>query len=182
MYSICYIRTNCHRCTCSPNSHHISDSHRHCILLHSGTIGDTERVLTWTTSALESEVKGLRTTIIGDDVLIRIVNSICYENWSLREETNKYKLKSVFMECLPCALCVMNTLPNTPDWLIPGMPVIHMRVVDLLTVNTTCNFERGGAKKLIIGSSWNNGEKNRFDLCQVRKCSNMILLVVFHWV
>ena len=37
--------------------------------------------------------------------------------------------------------------------LIPGMPVIHMRVVDLLTVNTTCDFERGGAKKLIIGSS-----------------------------
>ena len=54
-----------------------------------------------------------------------------------------------------------------------------MYIVDLLTVNTMCDFERGGAKKSIIGSSWNNGEKSRLDLCQVHKRSNMIPLVVF---
>jgi len=34
--------------------------------------------------------------------------------------------------------------------LIPGTPVIFRDVVDLLSVNTVCDFERGGAKKLII--------------------------------
>ena len=46
------------------------------------------------------------------------------------------------------------------------------------------DFERGGVKKLIMGSSWNNGEKNRLaiDLCQVEERSNVILLVVLHCV
>ena len=45
----------------------------------------------------------------------------------------------------PARLFVMNTLQDTPDqfW-------VRMHVVDLLTINTTCDFERGGAKKLII--------------------------------
>ena len=36
---------------------------------------------------------------------------------------------------------------------IPGTPVFHVCLVDLLTLNTMCDFERGGAKKSIIGSS-----------------------------
>ena len=45
----------------------------------------------------------------------------------------------------PARLFVMNTLQDTPDqfW-------VRMHVVDLLTINTTCDFERGRAKKPII--------------------------------
>ena len=54
--------------------------------------------------------------------------------------------------------------------------------VSLLTVTTTCDFERGGATKPIIGSSWNNGVKNRLDLYQVQKRPYMIMLIVFRWL
>jgi len=49
----------------------------------------------------------------------------------------------------------------------------------LLTVTNTCDFERGGATKPIIGSSRNNGVKNRLDLYQVQKLPSMIMLIVF---
>ena len=52
----------------------------------------------------------------------------------------------------------------------------------LLTATTTCEFERGGATKPIIGSSWNNGVKNRLDLYQVQKRPSMIMLIVFRWL
>ena len=69
-------------------------------------------------------------------------------------------------------------LPDTPDWFRVHLH-FRMHIVDLLTLNTTWDF---GAKELIIGSSWNNGEKNHLDLGQVHNCSNMFPLVVFHWV
>jgi len=49
-------------------------------------------------------------------------------------------------------------------------------LVALLTVTTTCNFQRvpGGAIKPIIGSSWNNSVKNSLDLYLVQKCPNLI--------
>ena len=72
-------------------------------------------------------------------------------------------------------LFVMNTWPDCFRICL----YFRVRVVELLTVNTTCDFERGGAKKTIIGSSWNNSKKNCLDLCQVQKRSNVILLVVF---
>jgi len=75
-------------------------------------------------------------------------------------------------------LFVMNMLPDPPDQFRVRL-WFSMHVVDLLIVYTTCDFERGGAKKLIIGSSWNNSKKNHLDLCQVQKCSNMIPLVWF---
>ena len=65
------------------------------------------------------------------------------------------------------------------------IPPVFLRMgvrVALLTVTTTCDFERGGATKLIIGSTWNNGVKNRLDLYQVQKHSNLIMLIVFHWL
>ena len=51
-----------------------------------------------------------------------------------------------------------------------------LTLVELLTVN----FERSGAKKPVIGSSWNNGGKikNRLDLCQVRKRFGVILFFI----
>jgi len=66
----------------------------------------------------------------------------------------------------------MNMLPDMPDRFCICL-YFHVHIVDVLTVNTTCNFEK---EKLIIG---NNSEKNRLDLRQVQKHSNMILLVVF---
>jgi len=35
--------------------------------------------------------------------------------------------------------------------------IFFAHIVMLLTINTTCDFERGGTKKQIIGSSGNNG-------------------------
>jgi len=84
------------------------------------------------------------------------------------------------MEYLPTRLFVINTRPDMPDRLrVHVCLYFHMRIVESLTVSTAYNFERGGATKLIIGSSWNNSEKNCIDLCQVQKRSNVILLVVF---
>ena len=58
----------------------------------------------------------------------------------------------------------------------------RMRVqVAFLTVTTTCDFERGGAMKPIIWSSWNNSVKNCLDLYQVQKRPSMIVLIVFRW-
>jgi len=51
--------------------------------------------------------------------------------------------------------------------------------VFVAAITTTCGFERGGATKPIIGSSWNNGVKNCLDLYQVQKRPNLILLIVF---
>ena len=64
------------------------------------------------------------------------------------------------------------------------LPVFsHMGVrVALLTVTTMCNFERGGATKPMIGSSWNNGVKNCLGLYQVHKRPSMITLIVFCWL
>ena len=54
--------------------------------------------------------------------------------------------------------------------------------VALLTVTTTCDFERGGARKPIIGSSWNNGARNRLNMYQVQKRPSIIMLIVFPWL
>ena len=46
---------------------------------------------------------------------------------------------------------------------LPTLPVLsYIWVAD--SNYTMCNFERGGAKNLIIGGSWNNREKNSLDL------------------
>ena len=37
----------------------------------------------------------------------------------------------------------------------------------LQVVTITCDFKRGGARKPIIGSSWNNVEKNHLELYKV---------------
>jgi len=42
----------------------------------------------------------------------------------------------------------------------------------MLTITTTCDFERGGAKKPTT-------RRAVLDLYQVQKCSNVILLIVF---
>ena len=63
---------------------------------------------------------------------------------------------------------------------IPGMPVISHARSWFADCKCHMQFKRGGAKKPIIESSWNNGEKNRLDLCQVYKSFNMIPSVVFH--
>jgi len=56
------------------------------------------------------------------------------------------------MEYLPHAhLCYEHIARHARS--IPGTPVFHVCLVDLLTLNTTCDFERGEAKKSIIGSS-----------------------------
>ena len=68
------------------------------------------------------------------------------------------------------------SFPHFP-FLVSGQPV-WLWVV-LLTVTTSCDFERGGATKPIIGSSWSNGIKNRLDLHQVQKRPSMIMLIVF---
>ena len=52
----------------------------------------------------------------------------------------------------PVRLFIMNMLPDVPDRFRVCL-YFRVHVVDLLTVNTTCDFERGGAKKQIIGSS-----------------------------
>jgi len=73
-----------------------------------------------------------------------------------------------------------NTYPTS---LFICTPVILCNcVIELLSVTTMCDFERGGAKKPILGSSWNNSEKNCLDLYQIQKRSNVILLMVLCWV
>ena len=59
----------------------------------------------------------------------------------------------------PVCLFVMNTLPAMPDRFRICL-YFHMHIVELLTINTRCDFKKGGAKKPIIGRSWNNGKKN----------------------
>ena len=51
--------------------------------------------------------------------------------------------------------------PKTCNSLAWPDPIFCRRAYVNVNVNTTCDFERGGAKKPIIGSgsSWNNGEK-----------------------
>ena len=46
-------------------------------------------------------------------------------------------------------LFIMNTFPDIPDRFHVRL-YFRVHVVDLLSVNTMCDFERGGAKKLII--------------------------------
>ena len=59
---------------------------------------------------------------------------------------------------IPFTLCLINL------WLIV---VANLRPnYELLAV---CNFERGGAKKLILLSNWTSSEKNQLDLYQVKK-------------
>jgi len=80
----------------------------------------------------------------------------------------------------------MKYLPVTPlhRCQIDSMYACTFVFFELLTktrsrANTTCDFERGGATKPIIGSSWNSGVKNHLDLYQVWKHSNLIMLIVF---
>ena len=47
---------------------------------------------------------------------------------------------------------------------IPRMPVFSRACSWVADRKYTCDFKKVGAKKLIIGSNWNNGEKNRLDL------------------
>lgn len=42
-----------------------------------------------------------------------------------------------------------------------------------------CKFKRGGATKMLIGRSCNNGEKNCLDLYRVSKCLNRNNYVYF---
>jgi len=47
-------------------------------------------------------------------------------------------------------------LGEEQQWRLKGYPYhyqAHSCIFELLTVTTTCDFEKGGAKKLIIGSS-----------------------------
>ena len=82
--------TDSHGCTCSPYSHNISPSHRHCILLHLGA-SDSECVLTWTVSTLWSwaswhiKLKRLRSSSIEEYVFCWwTINSLCYGHSGLR--------------------------------------------------------------------------------------------------
>ena len=77
----------------------------------------------------------------------------------------------------------MEYLPHMPLCMLPDQFFLYFRVWEyeflLLTITTMCDFERGGAMKPIIGSSWNNGVKNCLDLYQVQKRPNLIMLIVF---
>lgn len=42
-----------------------------------------------------------------------------------------------------------------------------------------CDFELGGAMKLLIGSSLKNSVNNRLDLYKVQNRPNLIMLIVF---
>ena len=84
------------------------------------------------------------------------------------DNQNKLKLECIHGILIPCASSLL------PDRL-------HIRlyfcVFELLTITkshaiTMCDLERGGATKLIIGSSWNNGVKNCLDL--YLQCLNLI--------
>jgi len=75
--------------------------------------------------------------------------------------------------------------PRTSPYVARSIPPVVLRMgirVALLTVTTMCDFERGGATKPIIGSSWNSSVKNHLDLYQVQKRPSMIMLIVFHWL
>ena len=65
---------------------------------------------------------------------------------------------------------------------IPHVPLHTLPDRFHLYVATMRDFERGGAMKLIIGSSWNNGVNNHLDLYQVQKRPSMIMLIVFGWL
>jgi len=55
--------------------------------------------------------------------------------------------------------CIHGILTRSPLRTLPDRFCLYFYVSEyaLLTVTTTCDFERGGATKPIIGSSWNNG-------------------------
>jgi len=87
------------------------------------------------------------------------------------------------MQKLECIHGILT--PHTSLYVARSIPPVflHMGVrVALLTVTTMCNFERGGATKLITESSRNNGAKNCLDLYQVQKHPSMIMLIVFRWL
>ena len=83
----------------------------------------------------------------------------------------------------PVYLCIWVQSPHTPVILCiwvqsPHTPVILcIWVADYIkqghVLTTTCDFKRGGAKKRIMESIWNNSEKNHLDLYQVQKRLNV---------
>ena len=83
------------------------------------------------------------------------------------------------LECIH-GILTLRAFSSLPDRLCVCL-YFHVFVSLTITANTTCDFERGGAMKL-IGSSWNNGTRNCLDLYQIQKRPNLIMLSVFHWL
>ena len=94
-----------------------------------------------------------------------------------------YQGLPAFPHCKQQLECIHGILtPHTSSYVARLIPPVFSRMgvwVSLLTITPTCDFKRGGATKPIIGSSWNNGVKNRLDLYQVQKRPYMIMLTVF---